>query len=78
MNPMTATCVNPGRTSLRIIFRNLSQCLPKCVTALAQLVFAFTEERPDKALERLRQRCIQDVTLVLVELAGRKQAARRD
>ena len=42
-----------------------------------QLGFALAEQPADQALERLRQRRIRDVALVLVELARREQAARR-
>ena len=44
----------------------------------AELRLALAEERADKALEGLGQGRIGDVALVLVELAGREQAARRD
>src|SRR5208283_6006820 len=54
------------------------QRLPQCFTPLAQLVLALAEERPDQALKRLRQRRIRNVSLVLVELSGCKQAAGRD
>ena len=54
------------------------QRLTKRVTPFAQVVFVLAEERPDQALECLRQRGIRDVALVLVELARCKQAARRD
>src|SRR5579872_1910550 len=54
------------------------QRLLKCVTPLAHLIFALTEEWPDKTLKRLRQRRIRDVTLILVELARGEQSAWRD
>ncbi len=54
------------------------QRLTKRVTPFAQVFFVLAEERPDEALKRLRQRGIRNVALVLVELAGCKQAARRD
>ena len=44
----------------------------------AKLLLAPGEERADEALEGLAQRGIRDVALVLVELAGREQATRRD
>ena len=44
----------------------------------AKLLLAPAQERADKALEGLAQRGIRDVALVLVELAGREQATRRD
>ena len=55
-----------------------AQRLPKRVAPFAQVCVVLAEERPDQALEGLRQRGIRDVALVLVELAGCKQAARRD
>ena len=54
------------------------QRLTKRVTPFAQVFFVLAEERPDEALKRLRQRGIRNVALVLVELAGCKQATRRD
>src|SRR5215469_11193044 len=54
------------------------ECLLKCLSPLAQLVFALAEEWADKALERLRQCRIRNVPFVLVELARRKQASGRD
>ena len=50
----------------------------KGVAPDAQLCFALTQKRTDKALKRLRQSGIRDVALVLVELAGGKKAARRN
>ena len=38
---------------------------------------ARAEQRPDEALKRLRERRIRDVPLVLVELAGGEEPARR-
>jgi hypothetical protein len=38
---------------------------------------ALAQERADKALEGLAQGSVRDVALVLVELAGRKQATWR-
>ena len=49
----------------------------KGVAPTAQLGVALAEKRPDEALEGLRQRRIRDVALVLVELAGGEQPARR-
>ena len=54
------------------------QRFTKRVAPRVQVVFVLAEERPDEALECLRQRRIRDVALVLVELARCKQAARRD
>ena len=44
---------------------------------MADFRLALGEDLPDQGLEGLRQRRIGDVALVLVELAGREQAARR-
>ncbi len=44
---------------------------------LAQLGFWFAEERSDQPLKRLRESRVGNVRLVLVELAGREQPARR-
>src|ERR1700722_20324939 len=44
----------------------------------AKLLLALGEERADKALKGLAHRRVWDVALVLVELAGREQATRRD
>src|SRR5882724_2192327 len=44
---------------------------------LVHLRVALAEDLMDKALEGLGQRRVRDVTLVLVELAGREEAARR-
>ena len=49
----------------------------KRVAPARQLGVALAEKRPDQALKGLRQRRIRDVALVLVELAGREQPARR-
>jgi hypothetical protein len=54
------------------------QRVPKRIAPMAQFVFALAEQLADKALERLGHRRIWDVPLVLVELAGRKQAPRRN
>jgi len=50
----------------------------KGVAPVAQLGFTLTQKRPDKALEGLSQGGVWDVPLVLVELAGREEATRRD
>ena len=50
----------------------------KGIAPAAQLGFAFAQKRTDKALKGLRQSGIRDVALVLIELAGCKQAARRN
>src|SRR5207244_12576409 len=47
------------------------------VAPARQLGVAFTEKRSYKALKSLGERRIWDVALVLIELAGREQAARR-
>ena len=44
----------------------------------AELGLALAEKRPREAAERLGQGGVRDVALVLVELARREQAARRD
>ena len=49
----------------------------KGVAPRAQLRFALAEKRPNQALEGLGQRRVGDVALVLVELAGGEQPARR-
>ena len=41
-----------------------------------QLGVALAEERPDETLKSLHQCRVRDIALVLVELAGREQAAR--
>src|SRR5882762_77062 len=43
----------------------------------AKLLVTLGEERADKALEGLAQGRVRDVTLVLIELAGREKATRR-
>src|SRR5262249_2441295 len=52
-----------------------AQCLPQGGAPTAQLGLARAEQWPHEALKRLRERRIRDVTLVLVELARREQAA---
>src|SRR4026207_1173656 len=54
------------------------QGVTKRVAPRVQVVFVLAEERPDEALECLRQRRVRDIALVLVELARCKQAAWRD
>src|SRR5262245_26231075 len=48
------------------------QRFPKRLTPRSQVVFALAEQRTDENLERLGERRIWNVSLVLVELAGRK------
>ncbi len=55
-----------------------AQRLAEQVTPGRQLGIAFAQQRPDQALKRLRQGRIRDVALVLVELTGGEQPARRD
>src|SRR5262245_59774660 len=50
----------------------------KGVAPDAELCFALTQKRTNKALKGLRQSGIRNVALVLVELAGGKKAARRN
>ena len=45
------------------------QSLSKRFAPRAQVVFVFVEERPDEALECLRQSGIRNVALVLIELS---------
>ena len=52
--------------------------LQKRVAPGRQFGFALAEKGPDEALKGLRERRIGDVALVLVELAGCKQPARRN
>ena len=54
-----------------------AQRLTQRVAPAAQLGVALAEQVTDEALKRLRQRRIRDVALVLIELAGGEQAARR-
>src|SRR6516165_487726 len=44
----------------------------------AQLLFALSQQRSDKALKGLREGGIRDIALVLVELARCKKATRRN
>ncbi len=53
------------------------QRLPQRGTPAVQLGLALPQQVPDEALQRLRQRRIRDVALVLVKLAGGKEAAGR-
>ena len=54
-----------------------AQRLAQRVAPAGQLGVALAQERADQALKGLRQRGIRDVALVLIELAGGEQAARR-
>src|SRR5262245_10621978 len=54
-----------------------SECVPQCIAPRCEVGFAFAEQRPDQALKGLCQRRIGNVALVLVELAGSEQTARR-
>ena len=47
-----------------------AQRLPQRLAPRPQLGIALAQQRPDQALERLRQRRIGDVAFVLIELAG--------
>ena len=64
------------RLTMRLTIR--AQGLPQRVPPLAKLDLAFAQDMADQALERLRQGGVRNVALVLVELAGREQAARRN
>src|SRR6202023_1093579 len=55
-----------------------AQRLAQGIPPPRKLPLALGEERANKALERLAQGGVRDVALVLVELAGGKQATRRD
>ena len=55
-----------------------AQRLAQGVPPLAKLHLALAEKRPHQAPESLRQGGVGNVALVLVELARREQAARRD
>src|SRR5882757_7486737 len=59
---------------LTIRAERLTQSIPP----LAKLGLALAEERADKTLKGLAEGGVGDVALVLVELAGREQATRRD
>src|SRR5258707_14839009 len=52
--------------------------LAEGVPPAAKLGLALAQERADKALEGLAQGRARNVALVLIELAGREQATRRD
>src|SRR5712664_89804 len=54
-----------------------AQRFAKCLAPSSQLWIALAKQWSDQALKGLRQGRIGDVSLVLVELAGREQAARR-
>ncbi len=53
-----------------------TQCFLKSMPPLAHLGFVLDENLTNQALERLCQRCVRDIALVLVELAGREESAR--
>src|ERR1700704_3981976 len=55
-----------------------AQRVANAVPPAADLGLCLAQDLADEVLECLRQRGIGDVALVLVELAGREQAARRD
>jgi hypothetical protein len=55
-----------------------AQRLAKEVPPTAKLRLALAEKGPHEAAERLGQGGVRDVALILVELARREQAARRD
>src|SRR6202166_2211830 len=55
-----------------------SERLAQRVPPPAKLLVALREKRADEGLEGLAHRRVWDVALVLVELAGREQATRRD
>src|SRR5712692_9457447 len=55
-----------------------AQRLAQRVPPPAKLRLVLAQKRADKALEGLGKRSVRDVALVLVELAGRKEATRRD
>src|ERR1700733_14122551 len=48
------------------------------ISPRAKILLALCEEQANQTLNGLRQCGIRDVALVLVELAGREQATRRD
>src|SRR5580692_10239462 len=50
------------------------QCPLKCTTPDRQLGFALSKKRPHETLKGLHQGRIRNVTLVLIELAGAKEA----
>src|SRR6516164_11298983 len=54
-----------------------SQCLAQRIAPRRKVHFAFAEQRPDQVLEGLRQSRVGNVALVLIELAGSEQTARR-
>jgi len=55
-----------------------TQRIMKRIAPAAQLPFAPAQEGADEALKGLRECCIRDVALVLIEFARCKQAARRN
>ena len=52
--------------------------LQQRVAPAVQLCVVPAKDPTNEALESLGQRCVRDVAFVLIELAGRKEAARRD
>ena len=55
-----------------------AQGLPQRASPLAELDLAFAQDMANQTLERLRQGGVRNVALVLIELARREQAARRN
>jgi hypothetical protein len=55
-----------------------SERLPERMSPPIELVFALGKKRADQMLEGLCERGVWNVALVLIKLARRKQAARRD
>ena len=55
-----------------------AQCFLKSGPPIANLRVAFDEDLTNQGLKRLCQSRVRDVALVLVELAGREEAARRN
>ena len=55
-----------------------AQRLAKRLPPALELRLALAQNLPDQTLKGLRQRGVRDVALVLIELAGGEEAARRD
>ena len=55
-----------------------AQGFPQRASPLVQLDLAFAQDMADQGLERLREGGVRNVALVLIELAGREQASRRN
>ena len=55
-----------------------AQGFPQRFSPLVQLDLAFAQNMADQGLERLREGGVRNVALVLIELAGREQASRRN